>query len=342
MTTWQVLDGSGGVRDVPVRMEGGRLLVGAGPGPRVWDATVPPRLAVASLAVSMGWPVREILSPKDASQASRLSLLGELLAVIHRDGGHYLAQHGAEHACGEAVRCVLSDREALAAMTAERDDARRAATLAEAERDTLRGLVDGMREENERLRADIAARDAVADEAVAPVTAEVLAAHDRPLVGSEHARTLAVTLAWPEAEVAALIVGLPLAVDDVGSELAVRVRWARRRGELTLTYREHAGVMDALRRRSTGLATGEGVAAAPLDPVDALNAAVTAAIFRAERLTREGSPDATAAYADVARYEAALAALHPADTVEGETAREGVALATGAAAVVLAAEGAER
>ena len=179
-------------------------------------------------------------------------------------------------------------------------------------------------------------------EAVAPVTAEVLAAHDRPLVGSEHARTLAVTLAWPEAEVAALIVGLPLAVDDVGSELAVRVRWARRRGELTLTYREHAGVMDALRRRSTGLATGEGVAAAPLDPVDALNAAVTAAILRAERLAREGSPDATAAYADVARYEAALAALHPADTVEGETAREGVALATGAAAVVRAAEGARR
>ena len=341
MTTWQVLDGSGGVRDVPVRMEGGRLLVGAGPGPRVWDATVPPRLAVASLAVSMGWPVREILSPKDASQASRLSLLGGLLAVIHRDGGHYLAQHGVEHACGEAVRCVLSDREALAAMTAERDDARRAATLAEAERDTLRGLVDGMREENERLRADIAARDAVADEAVAPVTAEVLAAHDRPLVGSEHARTLAVTLAWPEAEVAALIVGLPLAVDDVGSELAVRVRWARRRGELALTYREHAGVMDALRRRSTGLATGEGVAAAPLDPVTALNAAVTAAILRAERLTREGAY-AASAYADVARYEAALAALHPADTVEGETAREGVRLATGAAAVVRAAEGARR
>lgn len=185
------------------------------------------------------------------------------------------------------------------------------------------------------------ARAPVAAEAVAPVTAEVLAAHDRPLVGSEHARTLAVTLAWPEAEVAALIVGLPLAVDDVGSELAVRVRWARRRGELTLTYREHAGVMDALRRRSTGLATGEGVAAAPTDPVTALNAAVTAAILRAERLTREGAY-ATAAYADVARYEAALAALHPADTVEGETAREGVRLATGAAAVVRAAEGARR
>ena len=89
------------------------------------------------------------------------------------------------------------------------------------------------------------------------------------------------------------------------------------------------------------LAPAGGVAAAPTDPVDALNAAVTAAILRAERLAREGA-DATAAYADVARYEAALAALHPADTVEGQIAREGVALATGAAAVVRAAEGARR
>lgn len=251
--TWQVLDGSGGVREVPVRMEGGQLLVGAGPGPRVWDATVPPRLAVASLAVSMGWPVREILSPKDASQASRLSLLGGLLAVIHRDGGHYLAQHGVEHACGEAVRCVLSDREALAAMTAERDDARRAATLAEAERDAL--------------RAELARRDEV--ERAARADADAVMAHF--------------------------------------------------------------------------MAPGEGdtALAEALDPVDALNAAVTAAILRAERLAREGA-DATAAYADVARYEAALSALHPADTVEGETAREGVALATGAAAVVRAAEGARR
>lgn len=86
--------------------------------------------------------------------------------------------------------------------------------------------------------------------------------------------------------------------------------------------------LDALLDGTTpaALATGEGVAAAPTDPVDALNAAVTAAILRAERLAREGA-DATAAYADVARYEAALAALHPADTVEGETAREGVAMA---------------
>jgi hypothetical protein len=101
--------------------------------------------------------------------------------------------------------------------------------------------------------------------------------------------------------------------------------------------------LDALLDGTTpaALAPAGGVAAAPTDPVDALNAAVTAAILRAERLAREGA-DATAAYADVARYEAALAALHPADTVEGQIAREGVALATGAAAVVRAAEGARR
>lgn len=54
----------------------------------------------------------------------------------------------------------LTRAEALAA-------AQRAATFAETERDTLRGLVDGMREENERLRADLAVRDAVGDEVMA-------------------------------------------------------------------------------------------------------------------------------------------------------------------------------
>lgn len=82
----------------------------------------------------------------------------------------------------------------------------------------------------------------------------------------------------------------------------------------------------ALTARDEARAEVGRLRALALDPVDALNAAVTAAILRAERLTREGA-DATAAYADVARYEAALAALHPADTVEGETAREGVRLA---------------
>jgi hypothetical protein len=109
--TWRVVDGLGGVREVPVRAEGGQLYVGSGPGPRVWPGSTMPRLAVASLAVSMGWPVREILAPEDAERAS---LLGCLLAVIHRDGGHHTLQHGAERSCADAVRRVLYDREALA------------------------------------------------------------------------------------------------------------------------------------------------------------------------------------------------------------------------------------
>lgn len=124
-----------------------------------------------------------------------------------------------------------------------------------------------------------------------------------------------------------------------GPRDAALLRWLRDDGALAQVW-----VLDATGRPCgwpTPAALASAGGAAPLDPVDALNAAVTAAILRAERLAREGA-DATAAYADVARYEAALAALHPADTVEGETAREGVALATGAAAVVRAAEGARR
>jgi len=108
---WRVVDPLGGVREVPVRVDGGLLYVGAGPGPRVWLGSTMPRLAVASLAVSMGWPVREILAPKDAERAG---LLGGLLAVIHRDGGHYTLQHGIGRSTGDAVHRVLADREELA------------------------------------------------------------------------------------------------------------------------------------------------------------------------------------------------------------------------------------
>lgn len=109
-----------------------------------------------------------------------------------------------------------------------------------------------------------------------------------------------------------------------GPRDAALLRWLRDDGALAQVW-----VLDATGRPCgwpTPAALASAGGAAPLDPVDALNAAVTAAILRAERLAREGA-DATAAYADVARYEAALSALHPADTVEGETAREGVRLA---------------
>lgn len=43
-----------------------------------------------------------------ACEEARLrELLGNLLAVIHGDGGHYVAAHGLEKACDEAARQVL-------------------------------------------------------------------------------------------------------------------------------------------------------------------------------------------------------------------------------------------
>ena len=118
---WRVVDPLGEVREVPVRVEGERMYVGAGPGPRVWSVGTSPRFAVTSLAMGMRWTVREILAPEESQRAT---LLGGLLAVIHRDGGHYAAQHGVERATGEAVRQVLADREELAladrAVAAER------------------------------------------------------------------------------------------------------------------------------------------------------------------------------------------------------------------------------
>jgi hypothetical protein len=63
------------------------------------------------------------------------------------------------------------------------------------------------------------------------------------------------------------------------------------------------------------------------DPLDVLSLLVTEAIFRAECLARAGSADAGSAYAEVSRYEDALAALHPADDVEGAVARAGAVTA---------------
>lgn len=58
------------------------------------------------------------------------------------------------------------------------------------------------------------------------------------------------------------------------------------------------------------------------DPQAALDVAVTVAIDRAERLPADSS-EARAAYAEVSSIEEALAALHPAMSVEGAVARVG-------------------
>jgi len=77
-----------------------------------------------------------------------------------RDGGEVVALQAAEH------------RAAADALRDERDAARRAATLAETERDTLRALTDAMRADNVRLRAIVAGRE------TAPTDAELTTHHD--------------------------------------------------------------------------------------------------------------------------------------------------------------------
>lgn len=59
------------------------------------------------------------------------------------------------------------------------------------------------------------------------------------------------------------------------------------------------------------------------DAMDVLNAEVSRAISAAERLDDAGDPGVIGAYADVSRYEEALAALHPANDLEGAVARVG-------------------
>ena len=49
-----------------------------------------------------------------ASGAARLSSqLGNLLAVIHRDGGHYESEHGTEKACADAMQRICDTRAGL-------------------------------------------------------------------------------------------------------------------------------------------------------------------------------------------------------------------------------------
>ena len=71
--TWRVVVDDGDVREVPVRVEGEELLVGAGPGRFCWGGRRQPRSGVASFAVSMGWRVREILAPGEATAAERVA-----------------------------------------------------------------------------------------------------------------------------------------------------------------------------------------------------------------------------------------------------------------------------
>lgn len=53
--------------------------------------------------------------PTTADAARRL-IVGNLLAVIHRDGGHHMAEHGVEASCAAAERVVCDERARLDAV----------------------------------------------------------------------------------------------------------------------------------------------------------------------------------------------------------------------------------
>ena len=112
------------------------------------------------------------------------------------DRDHWRAQATMAAPCVDAVRaitlrlipggtgCVVDPERVVAAahgLASELDAARRAATFAEMERDTLRGLTDAMREDNVRLRGIVAGRE------TAPTPADVAAhalAHPLPAPGA--------------------------------------------------------------------------------------------------------------------------------------------------------------
>ena len=81
--------------------------------------------------------------------------------------------HALDDAATQRTRAEAAEAEAeCARLTTELDAARRAATFAEMERDTLRGLTDAMRADNVRLRGIVAGRE------TAPTGAELTAHHD--------------------------------------------------------------------------------------------------------------------------------------------------------------------
>ncbi len=103
------------------------------------------------------------------------------------DRDHWRAQATMAAPCVDAVRaitlrlipggtgCAVDPERVVAAahgLASELDAARRAATFAEMERDTLRGLTDAMRADNVRLRAVVEGRT------VPPTPQEIAAHHD--------------------------------------------------------------------------------------------------------------------------------------------------------------------
>ena len=116
-----------------------------------------------------------------------LAAMKRALDAADADRDYWRAQATMAAPCVDAVRaltlrlipggtgCAVDPERVVAAvegLASERDAARRAATFAEMERDTLRGLTDAMRADNVRLRAIVEGRT------VPPTPQEIAAHHD--------------------------------------------------------------------------------------------------------------------------------------------------------------------
>ena len=101
--TWRVVDGLGGVREVPVRVEGELLLVGPGPVPRWYGCSEPPRLALMHYALTMHWPLAEILAPGDLTAEERVAAERARCAEVCRK---VAAKHWAIDSSGYAAECA--------------------------------------------------------------------------------------------------------------------------------------------------------------------------------------------------------------------------------------------
>ncbi len=52
------------------------------------------------------------ISDKFLEKARENQFFGNVLAVIHRDGGHYITEHGAEKASRDAIKIIIDERAA--------------------------------------------------------------------------------------------------------------------------------------------------------------------------------------------------------------------------------------
>ena len=115
---WCVVDGLGGVREVPVRVEGQLLLVGPGPQPRYYGSEEPPRLALMHYALTMRWPLARILAPGEAlddadAQRTRAEAaeaeVARLTACLARANGTIEAQERARYAAEDERDAAVAD-----------------------------------------------------------------------------------------------------------------------------------------------------------------------------------------------------------------------------------------